>query len=386
LQNTNSRVIIVTNIYFPILGGITSYIKNLTKYLESIGCQSRVISYPHQFRKFETGIGPASLRRLFKLTGISLFIGYTLLVLLGQKAGGKRVVVHSINSSFCGIAAGLANVLLGYRCVHTFMTDLTEDVRVGTKYNKNMISIKIFDRFLTRMKAITFVSDYLRKTFEKHLQTRSINKNLVVHMSVDTGLFLPGVECGAIKRKYSLKSPVFLFMGHLIPRKAPDAFVEALIALSRKDIEYTALLIGKGPLDKKLKKMISSNNLDDRIHLVGEVSFEDVPAYHACSDIFVLPSLAEGLPTVILEAMSAESAVIATSVSGTPEAIRAGYNGLLIQPGDHNGLVQAMEDILKRNLYRKMGKHGRKMATNKFSWKSTVRVFAGLYGYLMINS
>jgi glycosyltransferase involved in cell wall biosynthesis len=105
------------------------------------------------------------------------------------------------------------------------------------------------------------------------------------------------------------------------------------------------ILVGDGPLRGELEQQAVDLGVSDRIHFVGRQ--EDIPSWLAAMDVFVLPSLFEGLPLSILEAMAAGLPVVATAVDGTPEAVEGGVTGRLVPAEDAGALAAALVDVLK---------------------------------------
>ena len=107
---------------------------------------------------------------------------------------------------------------------------------------------------------------------------------------------------------------------------------------------------------------------------------EDVSDILPVLDLFVLPSISEGLPNVILEAMACSVPVLASLVGGIPEAVKHNYSGILVSAGDSNTIRDAMLDLLQHKQKRlKMGKNGRHVVEDKFSLQKQIREFHLLY-------
>jgi len=106
-------------------------------------------------------------------------------------------------------------------------------------------------------------------------------------------------------------------------------------------------LIGDGPLRAPLTQAIAARGLGEHITLAGWQTEESVRAALAQSHALVLPSFAEGLPMVVMEAMAAGRPVIATQVAGIPELVQAGVTGWLVPPGDVAALVRAVEELAR---------------------------------------
>jgi glycosyltransferase involved in cell wall biosynthesis len=137
-------------------------------------------------------------------------------------------------------------------------------------------------------------------------------------------------------------------------------------------------LAGEGPDAQRLSSMAAQLGVSDRVRFLGHR--DDVRDLMACCDLFVLPSLYEGLPLVALEAMAAGKPVIATAVGGTDEAVQDGITGLLVPAGDADALAGAILGLLKQpERALRMGQAGRTLVERQFSDQAMVR--AVLAGY-----
>ena len=108
--------------------------------------------------------------------------------------------------------------------------------------------------------------------------------------------------------------------------------------------ELHLVLAGDGPLIDDVRRQVAAAGLGGRVHFLG--TRRDVPALLAASDSFVLPSLWEGLPLALVEAMAGRLPVIATRVSGTEQVMIDGTTGWVVPPGDASALADAMRELL----------------------------------------
>lgn len=127
-------------------------------------------------------------------------------------------------------------------------------------------------------------------------------------------------------------------------QKGHRYLVEAATSVVRRWPDLHILLVGGGDLAPEIETQVNAAGLSNRVHLLG--SRRDVPEILAASDSFVLPSLWEGLPVALVEAMASGLPVIATSVSGTEQVMVEGVTGLLVAPGDAGALADAMIELL----------------------------------------
>lgn len=141
---------------------------------------------------------------------------------------------------------------------------------------------------------------------------------------------------------------VILAVGNLERNKNHRMLLEALVRLKKSGLSARWKLIiaaGRGgPEREYLTDYVRNHRLEDRVHIVMDRS--DIADLHALADIFVMPSLWEGLPMALLEAMVAGKAIIASATAGIPEAIRNGSEGVLVPPGDLDALTVALRTLL----------------------------------------
>jgi glycosyltransferase involved in cell wall biosynthesis len=133
-------------------------------------------------------------------------------------------------------------------------------------------------------------------------------------------------------------------VGTLKEVKGHCFMIEAMVTLAPRYPDLHLLLVGDGELRSDLETQVSKSDLEDRIHFLGSRS--DVADLLAASDLFVLPSLWEGLSMALLEAMATGLPIVASKVSGTVQAIVPGEHGLLIPPGDTQAIVDGISQVL----------------------------------------
>lgn len=156
---------------------------------------------------------------------------------------------------------------------------------------------------------------------------------------------------------------------HLIP---------AIKRIAEKYPRLKVLLVGDGPDREKTVRLVKESNLDTVVRILGFRS--DVPDILSCSDIFVLPSINEGFPFSIVEAMAAGLPVIATDVGGNVEAVIDGVTGTVIPPSDVAALADAMDDLIANKEKRTdMGLKAESRAASEFSLSNMINKTFALY-------
>jgi glycosyltransferase involved in cell wall biosynthesis len=138
------------------------------------------------------------------------------------------------------------------------------------------------------------------------------------------------------------------------------------------------VIVGEGPDRQAIESMIQRFGLQSKVILAGQHS--DMPGIYAAMDIFVLPSLNEGLPMTILEAMAASRPVIATRVGAIPSVIKDGETGLLVDPGDVNGLRDALTRLLTdSDLCCSIGSAGHDWVSRNYTSEAMALKYRAMY-------
>jgi teichuronic acid biosynthesis glycosyltransferase TuaC len=177
------------------------------------------------------------------------------------------------------------------------------------------------------------------------------------------------------------EGPVVTYVGQLVRRKGVDTLVEAIALLADRPGETPVLAAaGDGPLRGELESRVRDLGLDDRVRLVGSIEHGRVGRFMAAGDVFTLPSLSEGLPTVVCEAMNCGLPVVATGVDGTPEIVRDGRTGLLVPPSDPQALADALATVLSDgDLRRRMGEEALRVGREQYTWEANARTMERIY-------
>jgi glycosyltransferase involved in cell wall biosynthesis len=175
---------------------------------------------------------------------------------------------------------------------------------------------------------------------------------------------------------------VLLAVGNLDPRKAHIVLLEALHGLGSEGMTAPWRLViagGRGGTEKlKLEEFARRHGFADRVHIL--LQRNDVPDLQAAADIFVMPSLWEGLPLAVLEAMLAGNPVVASRVSGIPEAVGEGEEGLLVPPGEVPALANALRKLIESpDLRREMGERASRRGRAQFTVGAMADNYLRLY-------
>jgi glycosyltransferase involved in cell wall biosynthesis len=167
-------------------------------------------------------------------------------------------------------------------------------------------------------------------------------------------------------------------IGWLTPIKGYRYFVEALALLKPRYPTLYGVIVGSGELRQELKHLAASLGIEGSLRLLGKR--DDVPECLAAMDLFVLPSLNEGMGRALVEAMATGLPVIGTKVGGIPALIDHEVNGLLVPPADSEALAEALRSLIDRpELAKRLGDAAHRSVGEQFSASSMVRAIDGLY-------
>lgn len=213
----------------------------------------------------------------------------------------------------------------------------------------------------------------------------SSKKACTIQYGVDVNLFSPAKEQW-LKRELGIKNNKVLIgtVARLTEQKGHRYLISAIPEILKDHPDVHFILIGDGPLREDLSKLASSLNVNSSVCFLGFRN--DIPELLQNLDLFVLPSLYEGLPNVVLEAMASGLPVIATAVDGTPEAVLNGETGMLVPACQSEALSTAINAILSDpQKMKNMGKAGRKRVERHFSLSGQVDQFVQLYNSLYLQ-
>ena len=171
--------------------------------------------------------------------------------------------------------------------------------------------------------------------------------------------------------------PLVLFAGRLMAQKGVDDLIAALDVLQHIRPHLKTLIAGAGPLRGELEEMAHAFQLDERVRFLGHR--EDVPGLIAASDLVVLPSLYEGMPNILLEAMRFRKPVVATAAPGTTEVVVDGETGLLVPIKTPLALAKAIRIVIDDpERARRYGEAGRARVEAEFGVNAMISRYADL--------
>lgn len=243
------------------------------------------------------------------------------------------------------------------------------------------LTYNLFDRCsLKSVDAIVTVAEYGKRRI---IETRGIDpiKIRVIYNGIDVERFdLNKINPIQIRKEFSIspKTKVVTTIASLTERKGHKFLFQAASDIVKKFPDTVFLVVGDGYYKKTLKKIVEKRGIQKNVIFTG--FRKDVERILRISDVLVLPSLSEGFPDVVLEAMAMKKPVIATKIAGIPEMIDDGKNGFLVPPKNFQKLAYRILEILGNSkLSVLLGKRGYEKIINKFNTKKMAKNYERLY-------
>lgn len=267
-------------------------------------------------------------------------------------------------------AAGLKEALLkqGAQHVHAHFGTNSATVALlcrqlgGPSFSFTVHGPEEFDKpdliqLADKIKASAFVaaiSSFGRSQLFRRADSRDWSKVQIVRCGVDDSFLEP-------QDSPPPSAPRMVCVGRLCEQKGQSLLVQAAAALKARGYDFELVLVGDGEMRAEVEALIEEHGLQEQIRITGWASGEEVRKELLEARCMVLPSFAEGLPVVIMEALALERPVLSTYVAGIPELVVPGESGWLVPAGSIEALTDAMEAVLKADpeTLARYGKAGR---------------------------
>lgn len=279
---------------------------------------------------------------------------------------------HLLASDFMGRIAGFLTRRPVISTVHNSRKDL----------DLEPLRRKIMQRWTARLMCskLIVVSDLIHDEIADWFRMPP-GRVVVIPNGVDMNRFYRGPEFDRAAIKRSLlggEFPLITNVARLVPEKGQSYLVEAVRIVTKIRPDARFILLGDGPLRSALEAQAQSLNVSNKIIFTGFRS--DVADVLAASDIFVLPSLREGMPVSLLEAMAADCPSIGSDVGGVGQTLRHNVNGLMVPPADAQALADAILQYLENpDFARKMAVAARDWVNRHYSMRAWVQKCETLY-------
>ena len=285
------------------------------------------------------------------------------------KEGFKPDIIHAHV-----FVAGVPAVILGR--LFRIPVVITEHSTSFPRHSLSTLEILLARFAMQRARIVLPVSADLRR----HIEAYGIKaKSRVVPNVVDTALFYPSTKgsykSGGVKK--------LLWVGLLTPKKGVSYLLEALSRLKTKRDDFILDIVGDGPNRAEYEQMVAELGLSDRVKFHGLKSKPEVAEFMRQCDFFVLPSIWENLPVVLIEAMASGKPVVASRVGGIPEMVNDEV-GCLVSPKDVDALAQAIDHMLDRS-QNYSASNIAKYAIRRYNFQQVGRQLHDIYHKLLLR-
>lgn len=198
----------------------------------------------------------------------------------------------------------------------------------------------------------------------------------ILYNGFDNSLFKPiPVEVARESIHEPKYKKILLNIGNLEKYKGQKYFIDVMKIIIRKRSDVSVYIIGDGPLKKELRDKIKLNKLDKYIILLGKISDDEISVWINSCNVFVLPSLAEGNPTVMFEALGCGKPFVGTKVGGVPEIISSDDYGFVVEPANPKELAEKILIALDKEWdNEKIGRYAQ-----RFTWQNISKDLLNIY-------
>jgi glycosyltransferase involved in cell wall biosynthesis len=358
------KVGIITDRLERPLTGIGNYIYNLVDGFAKIGKEQDIvcISYAQNesFPKTAQLVIPNPLRNYFK-KGYILWHLYMPLCLKISKTNPVEIIHSPENGSLFFKVKPIRQVITVHDVISTIYP---ESFTAATTIRYKLF----FSRTLKSADKIIADSENTKNDLMRYYHVPD-DKIKVIPLGVEKRFCRLNPEAVEdIRRRYHLDFPFILYTGTLEPRKNLPALIKAFSVIKLKHHHYKLVIAGmKGWKYQGIFDQVTALDLEKDVVFTGYVPDEDLPALYNAAEVFVYPSFYEGFGLPPLEAMACGCPVITSNTSSLPEVV--GNAGIMIDPNDHDELVQAIDSVLSDlTLKEKLRELGQERA-KEFSWE-----------------
>jgi glycosyltransferase involved in cell wall biosynthesis len=180
------------------------------------------------------------------------------------------------------------------------------------------------------------ISNFARSQLMALVEEEHWQKIHVIHCGVDPAAFSPSAA------RHDVGPLRVLNISRLAPTKGNAVLLQAMADLRNRGVDAEAVIVGDGVRREALEQLAEGLGVAGRVRFVGAVGQDRIPEQFAAADVFCLPSFAEGVPVVLMEAMAMEVPVVATAIMGVPELVEHGTSGFLVPPGRVDAVADAL--------------------------------------------
>tara|TARA_B100000085_G_scaffold144019_1_gene131030 strand:+ start:6550 stop:7683 length:1134 start_codon:yes stop_codon:yes gene_type:complete len=319
------KILITVGIYPPDIGGPASFVPKIAKLLKENECEVTVICLSNEKILDHE---PYKIIRILRNQNLVIRWIKTVFNMIAYGRDAELIFVNGLP-----MEAYIANLFLRKKLIRKIVGDwawergrnkgITNDSFDEFQKNKHNLHLEIakFSRGWTATKSDLVITPSM------HL--KEVVKNWGV-LENNLKVIYNGTKIQPIIEKQENEVLHFLTVGRLAPWKNIDKIIHAMALLNNKGFNFIFNIVGSGPLDEKLKKLVTDLKLEKKIFFLGQKNTDELNKIYLKSDIYIQASGYEGLPHVILEAINFNLSIISTPIGGTNEILLNGKNGWVL--------------------------------------------------------
>jgi len=278
---------------------------------------------------------------------------------------------------YSDVLGTIAAKILGIPCVSTMHTlDILEEKKFATWRLK--LRWFVLRNYCDKILAVS------EKTRTHHLQSGRLGEKKIITLynGIDISRFKNIDQSVQQQLKHSLNLPsnkqIIITVAVLREPKGIQYMLKALPDILDKNPNTHYLIVGDGAYGDSLRELVADLAIQEHVTFAGHRT--DIPALLSISDVFVLPTLGDALPTVLIEALAAEIPIVASDVGGVPEIVENEANGLLVPPGDPAELTRACLHLLQdRELRSRIVQAGNTVVQQRFDTGVQIEQLSHIY-------
>ena len=338
--------------------------------------------YPYRLQKLAYGNGfPDNLKRsnLAKIQ-VPLFFLFELFFAIKIVKRMNIDVIHSHWIMPQGLVGAICKEFLEVphiATLHSSEITLMKKILAGRKIAEfivNNTSVVVSVSSHRAGELLTFISPKISNEAKEKIK--------IIPMGVDISNFKNEINKDELKVKYGINSKfVVLFVGRLVEVKGCEYLIEGFKSVVDKFGDVQLVIVGSGPLETKLKKVVEELNLKEHVKFEGFVEHSKISDYYSLSDILVFPSIVdssgfeEGLPVVLLEALAVGKPVVATRTKGVMEVIEDGQNGFLVEQKNPGEIDEKVLELFNDEELRMEFSKNALETSKKYDWDVIVKKY-----------
>ena len=352
-NQAKKSILIFSTAYLPLIGGAEVTVKEITQRLPDWQFDMITAKIQSGLAKFER-IGNINIYRVGLGWRLDKYFFPWLAYFKARKLhqGKNYQVVQAIMAFYAGLAALFFK--WKYPQVKYLLTMQSGDSDFFI-WLRTWFWYPLYKKIYTKADYIQAISQFLVKRARRYGYRGDIE---IVPNGVDLDKFQTSHKSQIINHK------VIITVSRLVKKNGLDDLIKAIAQLDVK-----LLILGKGPDENKLKKLVKDLKIEDKVIFMGHVQYNDLPKYYSMANVFVRPSLSEGLGNVFLEAMACGVPVIGTPVGGIPDFLKDRETGLFCQVRNPQNIAERVKELLSNDgLRRIIISNGQKLVKEKYSW------------------